>query len=167
MSIKTVVSCNMQKVDIIHKCKETEHVTLYVNHNDTTKTANIKFVVLPGTFSLELVLLLCSTYQITEYQPAVCSSYRWKQHWQQDGHNQFYIDEYEAVKVAGIMLLIVDSWFTNYSSRRWKDHHHDTTWISSKFNKTEMQQRVIMTRYCFKLNIKNTQMTKRSDNNIN
>jgi len=43
-------------------CKKIENFILCVNDNDTTKTANRKIIVLPaGTFSLELVLLLCST----------------------------------------------------------------------------------------------------------
>jgi len=33
---------------------------------------------------------------MTEYQSKVCSSFRRQQHWQHDGQNQFYIDEFQA-----------------------------------------------------------------------
>jgi len=46
-------------------CKKIEHFTLCVKDNDTTKTANIKLLCYnPGAFSLALVLLLCSTYNV-------------------------------------------------------------------------------------------------------
>jgi len=45
--------------------KKTEHFTLCVNNNDTTKTENKKMLCSnPNTFSLKLVLLLCYTWSL-------------------------------------------------------------------------------------------------------